>query len=220
MQERQTNKGPWAVCAGVLLAWNLSGCATKQWVMEQVTPLDQRLTATEQRVTTNEQRIQEVDAKASEALARFDHLRLERQFVLNLKGGAEFPSGSATLTEEGRHAVSGFLTDLGNTDGLVFLVAGYTDSTGSEQRNFQLGQQRAASVGRYLIKQGIDPFNVTTVSYGEENPIADNATAVGRRQNRRIEILVYRQGITSTPQSGGQAVAPQAAPHPAPQTVY
>ena len=216
MRERQINKGPWTVCAAVLLVWNLSGCATKQWVVDQITPLDQRLTATEQRVATNEQRIQDVDAKASEALARFDHLRLERQFVLNLKGGAEFASGSSTLTEDGRLAVSGFLNDLGNPDGLVFLVAGYTDSTGSEQRNYQLGQQRAANVARQLMKQGIDPFNVTTVSYGEDNPVADNTSAAGRRQNRRIEILVYRQGITSTPQAGGQAVVPQAAP----QTAY
>src|SRR5262245_46609174 len=100
MQEHHTNTRPWAVCVSVLLVWNLSGCATKQWVLDQMAPLDQRLTATEQRVTTNEQRIQEVDAKASEALARFDHLRLERQFVLNLKGGAEFASGSSTLTED------------------------------------------------------------------------------------------------------------------------
>jgi len=215
MQEHHTNKRPWTVCAGVLLVWNLSGCATKQWVIEQMTPLDQRLTATEQRVTTNEQRIQEVDAKASEALARFNNLRLERQFVLNLKGGAEFSPGSSTLTEDGSQAVSGFLSDLGNPDGLVFLVAGYTDSTGSEQRNYQLGQQRAASVARQLMKQGVDPFNVTTVSYGEDNPVADNTSAAGRRQNRRIEILVYRQGITSTPPSGGQAAAPQAPPQAA-----
>jgi hypothetical protein len=66
------------------------------------------------------------------------------------------------------------------------------------------------------MKQGIDPFNVTTASYGEDNPVADNTSAAGRRQNRRIEILVYRQGITSTPQAGGQAAVPQAAP----QTAY
>ena len=220
MQECITNKRSWTVFVGALLVWNLSGCATKQWVLEQMTPLDQRLTATEQRVTTTEQRVQEVDAKASEALARFDHLRLERQFVLNLKGGAEFAPGSSALTEDGRRAVSGFLSDLGNPDGLVFLVAGYTDSTGTEQRNYQLGQQRAASVARQVIKQGVDPFSVTTVSYGEDNPVAENTTASGRRQNRRIEILVYRQGITTTPQSGGHAAVPQAAPQTAPQTAY
>jgi chemotaxis protein MotB len=210
MQTRNTHKRLWDVSFGVLLICGLSGCATQQWVREQMAPLDQRLTATEQRVTTNEQRIQEIDAKASEALARFDHLRLERQFVLNLKGGSEFAPGSATLTEDGRRAVTGFLSDLGNTDGLVFLVAGHTDSAGSEARNYELGQKRAASVARQLMKQGIDPFRVTTVSYGEDSPVADNTTGAGRRQNRRTEILVYREGITTTPQeSGGQAAAPQ-----------
>ena len=202
----------WGICSGAVLLLQLSGCATQQWVLEQMSPLDQRLTATEQRVTTNEQRIQEIDAKASEALARFDHLRMERQFVLNLKGGSEFSPGSAVLTEDGQRAVSGFLSDLGNTDGLVFLVAGHTDSVGSEERNYELGQKRAGSVARYLIKRGIDPFRVASTSYGEDNPVADNTTRDGKRQNRRIELLVYREGITTTPRD---AAARAATPQPA-----
>jgi outer membrane protein OmpA-like peptidoglycan-associated protein len=168
-------------------------------------PLDQRL-------TTTERRLDETDAKVNEALARFDNLRMERQFVLNLKGGSEFSSGSSVLTEDGRRAVSGFLSDLGNTEGLVFLVAGHTDSVGSEERNYELGEERAGSVARYLIKQGIDPFRVTTTSYGEDNPVADNTSRDGKRQNRRIEILVYREGIVTTPrETTAQTTVPQPA---------
>jgi peptidoglycan-associated lipoprotein len=193
------------LCSGMVLALYLSGCATKQWVLEQMAPLDQRL-------TTTERRLDETDAKVNEALARFDNLRMERQFVLNLKGGSEFAPGSSVLTEDGRRAVSGFLSDLGNTEGLVFLVAGHTDSVGSEERNYELGQKRAGSVARYLIKQGIDPFRVTTTSYGEDNPVADNSTRDGKRQNRRIEILVYREGIITTPrETAAQTTVPQAA---------
>ncbi|MGE0826878.1 MAG: OmpA family protein [Candidatus Binatia bacterium] len=192
----------WLGCVTVIFASSLSGCATRQWVREQMAPLDQRLTATEYRV-------EEIDAKASEALARFHNLRLERQFVLNLTRGTEFASGSSRLSEDGKRAVSGFLSDIGNTEGLVFLVAGHTDSVGSEEKNYELGQKRAASVARHLTKQGIDPFRVTTVSYGEENPVADNQTPEGKRQNRRIEIHVYREMITSTPSDAGSQAAAQ-----------
>lgn len=195
----------WIMCSSMVILLHLSGCATKQWVLEQMAPLDQRL-------TTTERRLDETDAKVNEALARFDNLRMERQFVLNLKGGSEFSSGSSVLTEDGRRAVSGFLSDLGNTEGLVFLVAGHTDSVGSEERNYELGEERAGSVARYLIKQGIDPFRVTTTSYGEDNPVADNTSRDGKRQNRRIEILVYREGIVTTPrETTAQTTVPQPA---------
>lgn len=202
MVSRGRCKGFWAVSAGVVLLVQIAGCATRQWVQEQLVPLDQRL-------TTTERRLEETDAKANEALARFGNLRMERQFVLNLKGGSEFAPGSAVLTEDGQRAVSGFLSDLGSTDDLVFLVAGHTDSVGSEEHNYELGQKRAGSVARYLIRRGIDPFRVTSTSYGEDNPVADNSTRDGKRQNRRIEIMVYREGITTTPRAtGAQAAAP------------
>jgi outer membrane protein OmpA-like peptidoglycan-associated protein len=213
MQVQDRKKRFWAVCSSAMLIGSLSGCATKQWVREQVTTLDQRVTATEQRVTATEQRIGEVDAKANEALGRFNNLRMERQFVLNLKGGAEFHSGSSRLSEEGQRAVSGFLSDLENSEGLIFLVAGHTDEVGSNEKNYELGQKRAASVARHLIKQGIDPFRVTAVSYGEESPVADNQTPVGKRQNRRIEIRVYREGFTSTPREPSPQAAVQDSAH-------
>ena len=202
MQARDGKKRFWTICSNVMLIGSLSGCATRQWVLEQMELHDQRVTVTEQRVG-------EVDTKANEALARFNNLRLERQFVLNLRGGSKFTSGSSRLSEDGKRAVSGFLSDLGDTEGLVFLVAGHTDATGSEEKNYELGQKRAASVARYLTKQGIDPFRVTTVSYGEDKPVADNQTAEGKRRNRRIEISVYREAFTSTP----RAPNPQAEVH-------
>ena len=206
MQAQERKKKCWSIYSSVLLIGSLSGCATRQWVLDQLSPLDQRVTAAEHR-------IEETDAKASEALARFNNLRLERQFVLNLKGESEFASGSAVLSQSGRQAVSGFLSDIGNTEGLVFLVAGHTDSVGSEEKNYELGQRRAASVARYLMKQGIDPFRVTTISYGEENPIADNYTAEGKSRNRRVEIDVYREMIASTPSEPAPRVDAQQSPY-------
>ena len=204
MQAQDGKKRFWTICFSVMLVGSLSGCATRQWVLDQMAPLDQRLTAAEQRIG-------EVDTKANESLARFNNLRLERQFVMNLRGGSEFTSGSSRLSEEGKRAVSGFLNDLGDTEGLVFLVSGHTDTVGSEEKNYELGQKRAASVARYLTKQGIDPFRVTAVSYGEDKPVTDNQTAEGKRRNRRIEISVYREGFTFAPRaSSPRAEVPRA----------
>jgi OmpA family len=70
---------------------------------------------------------------------------------------------------------------------------GHTDRTGSEEANYRLGQQRAAAVAHYLLDEHrLDPVRVRVTSAGDTRPVADNATAEGRQQNRRVEILVYR----------------------------
>ena len=184
---------------GLLFGLTLPGClATRGWVTEQISPLAERVSAVETRLGQTE-------AKADAALDRLDHLRLEKRFVLDLKDGTNFASNSDMLTTDARRQLDGFLSDLKETDEAIFLVAGHTDSLGPEGHNYELGQKRAASVARYLItRKGIDPLRVTAVSYGENSPLADNTTSAGRRKNRRVEILVYKEGITS--------LSPQATP--------
>ena len=179
---------------GLPVVLGLQGClATRGWVTEQMLPLSDRVSAVETRLGQTE-------AKADEALTRLDNLRLEKRFVLDLKEGANFALNSDALTADARRQLDGFLSDLKETDDAVFLVAGHTDSTGPEGHNYELGQKRAASVARYLIThKGIDPLRVTAVSYGENSPLADNTTSEGRRKNRRVEILVYKEAITSAP---------------------
>jgi outer membrane protein OmpA-like peptidoglycan-associated protein len=172
----------------------LQGClATRGWVTEQMIPLSDRVSAVETRLGQTE-------AKADEALARLDNLRLEKRFVLDLKEGANFSMNSGALTADAKSQIDGFLSDLKETDDAIFLVAGHTDSMGPESYNYELGQKRAASVARYIMNhRGIDPLRVTTVSYGEDSPLAENTSAEGRRKNRRVEILVYKEAITSAP---------------------
>ncbi|WP_222937662.1 OmpA family protein [Spartinivicinus ruber] len=67
-------------------------------------------------------------------------------------------------------------------------VVGHTDSTGGYQYNQQLSQKRAQSVASYLINQGVTPNRVSYYGAGPDNPIADNSSAGGRQQNRRVEI--------------------------------
>ncbi len=69
-------------------------------------------------------------------------------------------------------------------------VSGHTDSSGSEQYNQQLSESRARSVANYLQSQGVSPYRINTVGYGESMPIAGNDTAAGRQANRRVEIEI------------------------------
>ncbi|MEM6462054.1 MAG: OmpA family protein [Pseudomonadota bacterium] len=69
-------------------------------------------------------------------------------------------------------------------------VYGYTDSTGSAQYNLDLSQRRAQSVATYLTAQGVDRRRMFVVGFGQERPVASNATDAGRAQNRRVELQI------------------------------
>lgn len=71
------------------------------------------------------------------------------------------------------------------------LVTGYTDNTGNDSINIPLSQARAQSVASYLAGQGVSTARINTQGQGSANPIADNSTAAGREQNRRVEISIY-----------------------------
>lgn len=186
---------------GVPFLLGLTGClATRGWVQEQMTSLGERVSVVEGRFWESDARFQAVSGKADAALDRLDNLRLEKRFVLSLKDGGQFAVDSATMTQESRRQIDRFVDGTKDVDDALFVIVGHTDNTGSEDYNFELGQKRATSVARYLIsKKGMDPLHVTAVSYGANAPLADNATREGRRKNRRIEILVYKESITSFP---------------------
>jgi outer membrane protein OmpA-like peptidoglycan-associated protein len=74
------------------------------------------------------------------------------------------------------------------------VVSGYTDNVGGDAYNQRLSERRAASVGSYLMSQGISPNRVFTQGFGKRNPRASNGTAAGRAQNRRVEITVRPRG--------------------------
>ena len=94
------------------------------------------------------------------------------------------PAGQAALDEVVRK-----LSLAGATLGLI-VSTGHTDNTGSREYNIELSQRRAEAVKAYLIGQGIDANNIKTAALGESQPIADNATAEGRAENRHVEIEV------------------------------
>ncbi len=78
-------------------------------------------------------------------------------------------------------------------------VEGHTDAVGTDQYNEKLSMRRAEAVYRYLINQGVPPERMEAIGYGESRPVADNETASGRAQNRRVELRVVNQSRASGP---------------------
>jgi OOP family OmpA-OmpF porin len=71
------------------------------------------------------------------------------------------------------------------------VITGYTDNTGTEKANDELGAKRAQAAKEYLVtRHGIDPGRISTVSKGGKEPAYDNATAEGKAKNRRAQIVV------------------------------
>jgi outer membrane protein OmpA-like peptidoglycan-associated protein len=209
------------------LALFSSGCvATQDWVKtyvpEQLFPVNKRVSDTETNVTqlggkvsnvegqvqTMSKQIADLDsrlnqttAKADRALEDLQRLKLDRKLVLDLRQGASFSSNSTVLTDQAKKEIDSFLSDLsgdaGGMSGLMLVVAGYTDNTGSAKYNYELALIRAASAASYLTTdKKIEPGRMVVMSYGESSPVADNATEAGRAKNRRVEILVYRDAIS------------------------
>jgi OOP family OmpA-OmpF porin len=72
-------------------------------------------------------------------------------------------------------------------------VEGHTDSTGSDGHNQQLSDARAHSVLEFLVQHGIAPDRLVSKGWGESKPLANNATAIGREHNRRVEFVIIEQ---------------------------
>ena len=73
------------------------------------------------------------------------------------------------------------------------LIAGHTDSTGSETYNQDLSERRARSVQNALVNRGVSPNRMQTLGFGEGQPVADNSTVAGRQLNRRVIVTIVPQ---------------------------
>ena len=114
--------------------------------------------------------------------------------------GILFATGKAELSTTAKTSLFQFANVLKNNADCDVAVQGYTDNAGwknstaaqSQQKNLELSQQRAQSVTNYLLSQGVSPAQIrSTQGFGESNPVADNSTAAGKAQNRRVEVYMY-----------------------------
>ena len=127
----------------------------------------------------------------------------ENGILLSLGGDQlQFASGSAALPARELPSLDRMAETLISRPELTARIEGHTDSAGGAALNLALSRQRAEAVMQALIDRGVDPARLSAEGLGEENPIADNGTAQGRSQNRRVEIYVV--GADSTDLSGRQ----------------
>ena len=101
-----------------------------------------------------------------------------------------FALNSAKLSDEAKGILDEVVMDLEGLPEIGVLLRGHTDNTGSAWYNSKLGMRRAVSVQKYLMSKGIDDGRMSLESKGEHEPVASNATGEGRRQNRRVEIII------------------------------
>jgi outer membrane protein OmpA-like peptidoglycan-associated protein len=120
----------------------------------------------------------------------------DRGLVLTL-GDVLFASGTADLNSGGSSHLGKLAAFLNKYADRTALIEGYTDSIGGEDYNLGLSQRRADSVKSYLVDKGIDSGRLTASGKGKGSPVADNSSATGRQQNRRVEVIIENVRVSA-----------------------
>jgi len=139
----------------------------------------------EQQSAELQRQIQELDARVT-----------ERGLVLTL-GDVLFETGKADLRGGTTGHLDKLVTFLGQYTDRSVMIEGYTDNVGSDSYNQGLSERRAESVRTYLNQHGVDASRLAASGRGMSNPIADNGSATGRQQNRRVEVIVSNPATAS-----------------------
>ena len=109
---------------------------------------------------------------------------------LVMPGNITFNTGNAAINSNFYEVLNSVALVLKEYDKTIVAVAGHTDNVGSDSSNQALSQQRAQSVASYLKTRGVVDARIDVIGMGESQPIADNNTAAGREQNRRVELTL------------------------------
>ncbi|MGD9343168.1 MAG: OmpA family protein [Desulfuromonadales bacterium] len=135
----------------------------------------------------------EQEAAMRRELAAVEAANIQRNadvLAVTFRSDYLFDVGSANLNAGSFNEISRVSRVLNQYPDTSIQVAGHTDSTGSEQFNQTLSEQRASNVKNALVGQGVDPNRISTIGFGESAPVADNSTESGRQMNRRVVITI------------------------------
>lgn len=138
---------------------------------------------------------EEAERKAAQAMADLQRIAAVKQesrgMVITLSGSVLFASNEATLLPAAMVKLNDVADALikGNPDANI-TVEGHTDSQGQRAYNMELAQKRANAVRDQLVARGVAADRIKAVGIGPDRPVADNKTAEGRANNRRVEIIV------------------------------
>jgi len=116
--------------------------------------------------------------------------RVGNDLVLNMPGNVTFRTDSSSINAGFYQVLDSVAILLKEYADTTVTVVGHTDSVGDASYNQSLSEQRAHSVSGYLRSQGVAGQRFNVMGYGEQSPVASNATREGRAQNRRVEITL------------------------------
>jgi outer membrane protein OmpA-like peptidoglycan-associated protein len=193
--------------ATAIAALSLGGCATKDFVREQVGTVDAKVEANQSatqaslnqhQAALDQQQAQlgKLDQTAQDALNRATAAGklAEGKFLYSMvlsDDSVKFSADSAKLSKEAEERLASFVDKLKNDNRNVYLeIQGHTDALGSPAANQRLGAERAEAVRVFMSKHGVPLNRMATISYGKDDPVANNKTRQGRAQNRRVVLIV------------------------------
>ena len=199
----------------VVAGLTFTGCATKEYVDQQVQAsqkaTEAKVAEVQTQVEANQTEISKLHQKdqdlenqlaklsdtAKDALVRAEEAgKLAKgKFLYEVTltdNDVHFGFNKYELSDEAKAALDEFANKIKAENKNVYIeIQGHTDNIGSEKYNLELGYKRAQQVMRYLnMQHGFPLHRMNVISYGEYKPIADNSTKEGRAQNRRVTLVV------------------------------
>lgn len=135
-----------------------------------------------------------MDKQAEELRRDLENANVERVgegIKVTFDAGILFPVNSAELQPAAKTEITQLAETLKKYPDTNIVIEGHTDNTGSREINQPLSERRARAVADYAASLGVDRSRMTTQGYAFDQPIADNSTEAGRRQNRRVEIAIF-----------------------------
>jgi outer membrane protein OmpA-like peptidoglycan-associated protein len=191
------------VVAGLFLS-GIIGCATEQYVKDQVAAIDNEIAEVRNKTEANRMEIASLKKSATkhsktvqEAMSRAeDAQKLAKGKLLyeaTISGDSvHFGFDVSSLSDEAKDCLNVFAGVIKEENKNIYIeIQGHTDNIGSEEHNLMLGQARAEAVMRYMHTElGIPLHRMNAFSYGESKPVVENDTPSNRAKNRRVMIVV------------------------------
>ncbi len=122
--------------------------------------------------------------------AKIESVNEGQAIRVTFDSGILFATNSSTLSSTSQNSLRSFAANLKANSQTDMLIIGHTDNTGSDRINDPLSLNRASSVRSFLSAQGVDSSRMRVDGKGSHEPVADNSTASGRKENRRVEVYI------------------------------
>ena len=135
--------------------------------------------------------------------AKIESVNEGQAIRVTFDSGILFATNSSTLSSTSQNSLRSFAANLKANSQTDMLIIGHTDNTGSDRINDPLSLNRASSVRSFLSAQGVDSSRMRVDGKGSHEPVADNSTASGRKENRRVEVyIIPNKAMVEAAQNG------------------